>query len=222
MSHSRNRFKSFVLVFGLIVGTNSYGNEAQETVAELETRLLSAEVISLDFHAVAEGAIEVDLHGRLEIEDNKKFILTATGHFANMPMELTLSATDDALSLGNGESTQAIPRPAALKEAVLIGLTRMGILHNLAMLTAMQPPDHGDGGVQDWVVVDDFSLQGTADIHFAITVAGQPAGETTLQLDSDGLPLLRRQTVKFPDGEMRVTETYSSVTVRPATKKSIP
>lgn len=98
---------------------------------------------------------------------------------------------------------------------MLIGLTRMGILHNLARLIAEAAPDHADSGVREWATVDDFAAdpEDPAALSFAITVAGTPAATARLQLDAAGLPLLRQQTVRFPGGEMRVTERYSAVAI---------
>ena len=103
-----------------------------------------------------------------------------------------------------------------------MGFTRMGILHNLAMLSAGAPPDRADGGVEDWVTLHDLSAmvpEGPGDVAvavgFSITVGGAPAGTASLELDGGGLPVLRWQTVRFPDGEMRVLERYRSVRIQP-------
>ena len=104
----------------------------------------------------------------------------------------------------------------------VIGLTRLGFLHNLAMLTAGTPPDRADGGVTDWVTADDPSLGGPevpegdrTSVSFNITVAGTPAGAAVLDLNDDGILLGRRQIVVFPEGEMRVSEQYTRVVIRP-------
>jgi hypothetical protein len=48
--------------------------------------------------------------------------------------------------------------PAGLTEALVLGFTRMGILHNLARLTRGAAPDHADGGVREWVEVRDVHV----------------------------------------------------------------
>jgi hypothetical protein len=55
----------------------------------------------------------------------------------------------------------------------------------------------------------------TADDVVSAALAGEAAGSARLRLDSDGAPNLRRQTVRFPGGEMHVTETYADVTIAP-------
>jgi hypothetical protein len=88
----------------------------------------------------------------------------------------------------------------------------MGVLHNLARLTEAAPPDHSEGGVREGVTVGGFAADSEG-ISFDLMVDGEPVGSATLQLDENGLPSVRRQSVTFPDGEMVVTETYRSVTV---------
>jgi hypothetical protein len=90
------------------------------------------------------------------------------------------------------------------------------------MLTAGAPPDRADGGVKELVTVDQFAqleaeavTDGAASISFALTVAGVPSGTAELDITADGLLAERRQKVQFPEGEMRVVETYSSVLIDP-------
>lgn len=213
--------RTLLCSMGLLICTTVYSEDAALSFTELETHLLTAGAVSLDFHATAEGAVETDLRGHLSITASGDITLAAAGHFAGQPTALSLVADATKLSFGNATSVKSTSRPPALAEALLVGLTRMGILHNLAMLSAGQAPDHAGGGVQQWVVVDDFSYAGDGPgepISFAITVAGQPSGNATLQTGEDGLPLLRRQSVKFPNGEMHVTESYTNFVVTPALK----
>jgi hypothetical protein len=189
------------------------------TLAQLEARLLAAESVSLDFHITAEGALAADLQGKLRLGTATprpfNMLLSVWGEFAGEPVSAVLSASDAGMALGSGDELMGEPRPKHLAEAVLIGLTRMGILHNLARLIAEAAPDHADGGVREWVTVDDFAVdpEDPAALSFAITVAGTPAATARLQLDAAGLSLLRQQTVRFPGGEMRVTERYSAVAI---------
>lgn len=182
-----------------------------------EDRLLNAGTVKLDFHVSAEGAFEADLRGALDIGPKDQILLTATGHFGGKPVDLLLRSEDQKIELGNGTNRTKTASPAHLQEALLIGFTRMGILHNLARLTGAMAPDHADGGVREWVTVGSFAAE-AADpdaLSFEITVAGQPAGSASLEVDSHGRPIVRRQTVQFPSGEMRVVERYSAVTIDP-------
>tara|TARA_R110002073_G_C9008430_1_gene539605 strand:- start:182 stop:454 length:273 start_codon:yes stop_codon:yes gene_type:complete len=86
----------------------------------------------------------------------------------------------------------------------------MGILHNIANLTADAQPDHADGGVADWVVVHNVE-KNEQSFTFDIIVSGTPSGSATLALGGSGDPESRQQTVTFPGGEMKVVETYTNI-----------
>lgn len=182
----------------------------------LESRLLTADTVQFSFHVTAEGAVEADLTGEANLTPTTTR-LTATGTFAGQPVDLLLHRDGDAYEFGNANTHNNLPAPPELKEALLLGLTRMGILHNLARLTGGAPPDHAYGDVRTWVTVDSLTVAAadSAAIAFNLTVAGQPSGSASLQLDAAGLPVVRRQVVQFPSGEMRVEERYADVIIRP-------
>lgn len=178
----------------------------------LEERLLRADRIRFDFAITAEGAVEADIQGSLEVGPGADAELVASGMFAGQPADLRLRSNQNALEFGNGTSLERTETPAYLKDALVIGVTRMGILHNLARLTGTTAPDHAEGGVSDWVTVGRFAA-GADSLSFDLTVAGEPAGSAVLVVDSNRLPTLRRQTVEFPSGQMRVVERYSGFTI---------
>lgn len=186
-----------------------------ETFTDLEARLLGADEVHVAFDVTAEGAVEVALEGRLDLNADGSTELTATGTFAGRPVDVALRADGDGMRWGAAAAPAEGPPPPALREAILVGFTRMGILHNLARLTGNAPPDHAEGGVADWVVVDAFrpaAMDGSEHaVAFDITVAGEPSGSATLGVDAEGRPVERRQAVQFPQGEMRVAERYTAV-----------
>ncbi len=97
----------------------------------------------------------------------------------------------------------------------LIGLTHMGILHNLARSSESALPDHAGGGVREWVAAESFTLAFGRDSapSFDLIVAGTPSGSVTLDIGPSGLPAERHQTVRFPSGDMHLVERYSDVTI---------
>ena len=172
--------------------------------------MLAANEIAFDFHVTAEGAVGADLKGRLDIGSGAGARLVASGTFDGQPVELALRSDENQLEMANGARVTRTATPAQLKEALVIGVTRMGILHNLARLTGGLAPDHAEGGVRDWVTVGAFA-PGANGIGFDLTVAGEPAGSAMLEIDAGGRPAIRRQTVDFPTGQMHVVERYSAV-----------
>lgn len=192
-----------------------------QTFEALEARLLEGSRRA-EFTLTAKGAVEVSIRGELVL-DADAIQLRANGTFAGAPTEIQLRTEGDRLKGHSPGGTIDIPRPPHLREAIVVGLTRMGLLHNIAVLHGGRPPDHAEHGVRDWVQVDDLRRDDPVDAGFDpapelppdplsmdITVSGHPAGQATLWLDPDtGLPLQRHQVVQFPEGTMQVRETYT-------------
>ena len=197
-------------------------DEGKRAMSELEQRMLAAERVEIAFVIESEGAVESKLEGQLAWSSDGALSLTATGTFAGEPQQLELRADAATIEVVHeGEVRSHDPRPPALIDALVIGMTRMGLLHNLAMLTAGLPPDHADGGVAEWVEYVEPKL-GPSESHgdgearplaIQITVNDQPSARATMWLDEDGLPIERRVVVEFDEGQMRVTERYSSFVV---------
>lgn len=194
--------------------------EPADIMWALENRLLDVRAMRLDYHVTAEGAFQADIRGALDIEPTGEVSLTGAGFFGADSVDLTLRSDGGELEFGNGPRAATTATPAYLTEAILIGFSRMGILHNLARLTEVAPPDHAGGGVLDWVVLSNFTVDTAAigmtyPVTFDLTVAGEPSGTATLAIDRNGFPTVRHQTVQFTDGEMRVTERYENVSIAP-------
>ena len=174
--------------------------------AGFEQLLLAEPRLCIRFRIESSGALVAALEGRARFDHAEApTTLLAKGEFGGEQVDLSLVAARGDMWI-KGEAA-AKPVPSALQEALVIGFTRMGLLHNLAMLTARQPPDHGDGGVQDWVEV--VNVTGAGPYAFDILVAGQPSGSAVLHLDERGLPVRRTQSVEFPSGTMEVVEHYT-------------
>lgn len=183
---------------------------------ELESRLVAADTVRFAYRVRAQGAVEVELAGDVSIVE-EDIEVTGAGHFAGQPVEVFVRGDGEFYEFGNRTKHESLPTPGELRGALLIGFTRMGILHNLARLTGAAPPDHADGGVREWVTIDSVTIDpaDSAAISFDLTVAGERSGSASLEINGAGLPLLRRQIVHFPSGEMRVEERYSMVTIYP-------
>ncbi|MBC8068650.1 MAG: hypothetical protein IAG13_09985 [Deltaproteobacteria bacterium] len=184
---------------------------------ELEARLRAASRMQLTFDITARGVVEADVRGLLVVERGKLVRIDASGRFAGAPGEVVLEADARSVRGTSGTKRFEIQRPAELDAALLLGLTRMGALHNLSLLWSGRPPEHGDGGIETWVTTTDHRVAAREDggdaIAFGITVDGTPIGEATLVLDGAGWPSLREQTMRFPGGEMTVTERYEAIEI---------
>lgn len=197
--------------------------EPQALFAQLEARLLDSEPL-VTFDIESSPPFETALAGTLEVGARQRASMAFQGKFGDQAVDVALSTADGDMTLRHGSAErlrQAIP--PALKEGLVLGLTRMGLLHNMAMLVAARPPDGTDGQVRDWVQVTDLawaderSIEGrrAVGIRFRILVRGAPAGEASLWVDAGtGLPMLREQRVDFAEGSMTVTERYPRFELR--------
>jgi carbonic anhydrase len=187
--------------------------EAAALLASAEARLLS-NPMDLRFRVTAEGAFAAELEGVLRIDGHAVF-LAADGGFGGAPVRLQLRAEGDSMRIVSPRGDSVASTPPQLREALVIGFTRMGILHNLARLTGGLEPDRAGGGVREWVEVQQVRLDlgaaaaGEIAVRFDIHVGGARTAEATLWFDADtGAPIRREQVVRFPGGEMRVEERY--------------
>jgi hypothetical protein len=177
--------------------------------AALEQRL-EQNPLRLRFQLSAEGAVVASLAGSLSIADEVE--LEAKGRFGGAEHDLRLWTEGDHLRAGpRGAPTLDVPRPPELVPALVIGMTRMGLLHNVAMLAGGKPPDRADGGVREWVQASEHErveASGEAALGFWIVVGGERVARATLWLDAEGRPVRREQTVEFQEGQMKVVERY--------------
>lgn len=188
-------------------------------MAQLEQRLLAAHRVAIEATIEATGVIPARLEGRSELLDRNRASLAYAGSFAGRPAELALQADGWVVHLKSGAQGRAEAAGRESNRALLLGLTRMGLLHNLARVSALVAVDHGHGGVDDWVRLDAYRpttfaqggpLAGTMSFGFDVMVAGNAAANARLWIDpATGLPRRRQQTVRFAQGEMTVIENYT-------------
>jgi hypothetical protein len=192
---------------------------AAEAFASLEETLMSGgPPARITFDVTAEGAVSAELSGALLLGEVGQARVEASGSFAGQRIDVTLISDGDRMFWTGADG--GVETPPALRDALAVGFTRMGILHNLARLGGARAPDHADGGVDTWVVVtpaerdgiDIAEVDDSTSVVFDITVAGVPSGSFALAFDGP-LPRVRRQVVDFPEGIMRVTERYRVVEI---------
>lgn len=185
--------------------------------ADLERRLLEASALHLRYTVRSEGAFNAALTGSVDVSQHSRVDLRAEGTFGDSPATLHFRSDAQTVEGGSAHRTFREAAPPALHDALILGLTRMGLLHNLARLTAGLAPDHAGGGVREWVEVRDVQIASDTaggnphwlPLKLPIYVSGRRTAEATLWLDRrTGLPVRRDQVVTFPNGSMSVVEEY--------------
>jgi hypothetical protein len=100
------------------------------------------------------------------------------------------------------------PIPPNGKRAIIEGLVRMGLAHNIYRLMNGQTLEGEAEGLTGVEAVNVRHLEAERAYLFDIEVNGARIGEARLWLQEDGRPARREQTVHFPGGDMQVVENY--------------
>lgn len=214
MSWSRSALETLARwsAIGLLVGGCASGSSVSRTPDEvfetMERVVLGEDHIS--FTVESHGVFESNFEGWITRE-NGELAMSAQGVWGGEPVSVSAETTRDLLVINTPTRMERVRREPFVSRAVSIGLTRMGVLHNLARLVAGKEPDHSDGSVRDWVRAENIEfVDGDPDrIRFDIVVDGSRAGDVVVTVDpASGRPLRREQTVEFVEGTMTVVEIY--------------
>ncbi len=189
---------------------------------QLERRLLQAETIHIEGGAGSTGTVESAFEGKAILAKGNRARIQFTGQFASNNVLVALVSDGTKMWVGNGTDSFEEEAPAALNEGIVVGLTRMGILHNLAVLSGASAPEGTDGDVHTWLTVTNFAwddeetIDGviTETMTFDVNVNGKPSAKAKLWLNKEtGFPVQRQQVVQSPDGlngEMTAVEVYET------------
>jgi hypothetical protein len=187
---------------------------AADALSQVEAHLMTVQGRVIEFEVVSEGAFDARLLGQVSLASGNDAAIEASGTFGPDSVRLWARGTGGRMMWGNAETSAEDELPPAFREAIVIGLVRMGVLHNLARLVSGAPPDRTDGTVRSWVEAEDVTWvpaaaeDGARGIRFGILVSGVRTAEATVWLDADGRLAGRDQVVRFAGGEMRVVERY--------------
>jgi hypothetical protein len=158
---------------------------------ELEERLIGERAVEVEFEIHAEGAHTAAVKGDLRMVRDNHARWRVSGTFDGNPISIDQIFDPTA----GGE----------LSRAIVIGWMRMGLLHNIATMVQGQGIEHATGGIAEWIEVDEIGVtDDSISIALGFADGKGPTGTARIEVDGLGLPEVRTQTVKFPDGEMRV------------------
>lgn len=187
-----------------------------------EEVLQTARAANASFEIESKGENAAKLTGTLHLLDGSAIHLQAEGAFKGEGVQLLVDSRQPdginrSTTRGPSVSSHRDPPAPKLREAVALGLVRMGLLHNLAKLSLDQPVDKAEGGFGEWVKPvaikdghsDNVHGQSCRRVDFDIEVGGKVMGDASVCIaDATGLVLHRRQTVHFGAGDMTVSETF--------------
>jgi hypothetical protein len=195
---------------------------AAERLAHAESALLGAKNLTASFELDSKGENAAHLTGTIDLVDGNAMHLVAEGHFKSELVQVELDSRDSSgivrtTTKGPSVSSHRDPPAAKVREVMALGIARMGLLHNLVVLTMDQPLEKTEGGYDEWVkaleakdgAAETFNGESCRRVDYVLQVEGKRMAEASLCIsDTTGLPLQRTQTVHFETGEMTETETF--------------
>lgn len=220
----KKMFAVLFLLTGCAAGPRPVPASANEIrrLSMAEDALLYGNNMTATFELDSKGANAAHMTGTLELIDGNALHLVAEGNFKSEPVQVELDSRDsNAISrvTTKGASVESHRDPPAskLRHAVALGISRMGLLHNVVTLAMDQPLDKKDGGFENWAKTIEVKDGASENINgevckrvdFVVQVEGQRMGEASVCIsDATSLPLQRNMTVHFPEGDMTAVETY--------------
>ncbi|MCC7071002.1 MAG: hypothetical protein IT383_06760 [Deltaproteobacteria bacterium] len=174
---------------------------------DLESRLTRAKTVHIKATLSSTGAVTAALDAELWLKEGNRARLDVAGTFEGKRHSARFISDGTRMQVGGAVAVAAEPE---LCDAVVYGATRMGVLHNVALLIGGEAPDHGAGGAHAWVKAERArSLSPATRIAFDIVIDTKPVGDAILQLDKQGRAIERIQDVRFDVGAMHVVERYT-------------
>ena len=203
------------LALAALLASPAFAGPAETRFAALEAALDGSKRICVDFTSKAQGTIDADITGSLVIAPSGVVTLRFTGSGKGGPIDVTLSSDGAVVTIANAVTgkTTSSPAPSKLGEALGHGLLRTGLLHDLGLLAAGQMLDGGEGGTAADFPIEQLSLEngaaGLETLVFKVAPASFPIdARARLELDANGMPARRTQSMRWQGGSMEVVETY--------------
>lgn len=205
---------------------------ARAYLTRLERRLMAATSVHVHARLRSTPPFRADVHAGLDLGRGNEARLSFGGEVGGELLNASL--VSDGTQMRRRLARRDVPdrvaegvTPRALRQSLVLGLTRMGLLHNVVRLAGFELPDHAEGGAAEWVRLRGFTarlperVRSGGDVYaeivvepveLEVVVSGEPVAEAILWF-LDELPYRRVQRVRFPQGRMDVHEEYTDFEV---------
>jgi hypothetical protein len=163
---------------------------AQKQFEQMEEALLAQPVTGKTF-SHAEGSVQCDIESTITIGPDSKVVYK--GNVMGKDVD----------------STWEHPTTPELRDALLIGISRMGLMHNIVLFTRERPPANVEGHIREALTVHDFAKAPNGAISYKLKAGNREMAEATIKINSKShYPMTRKMTVHLDSGDMKVSETY--------------
>lgn len=167
----------------------------EERIAAVEHRLDTAHQWSMVFTSSTTGAVESRFNGTINVLAGNFASVDADGFLRGNPAHIRWEASGS---------------PAQVSHALTIGVLRLGITHDLAVLAGgAKMIENAEGGIEQALRMTNVAWDAKEKkFTYHIVVEGSDVGTGELWVGRGDLPRQRKLTVHFPNGDMHVDEHY--------------
>lgn len=188
----------------------------------LEQRLIAAPSFRVHARLASSGRIQSHFDGTVVAGAGARMRFALQGAFGGRDADALFTCDGARMRGGNRGQPFDLDAAPGLREGVVVGFVRRGLLHDVARLASGKTPDTIDGSARRHLEVvgathapgEPIRGAATEQWTWALYVDHVHGADETLWLDArTGLPLRRRVVVHFPEGDMDVGEEYDEVDV---------
>lgn len=191
---------------------------AAQKFADLEALLARAGRFDVKAHVVSSGAVASDLNADVGVANSGIVAIRMHGTLDGKPDDRVLRTDGVVTMVTEGGKDTRLQPGHNMREAVQLGLLRVGLWHNLLLLSHGSQPEHHEGGIKAWTSVANIHYAGAArpgstSIAFDVLIENKKVGTATLWIDdSTKLPVKREQTIVLDGKKIQTVEDYSKFT----------
>jgi hypothetical protein len=189
---------------------------AEQKFEDVEALLARAGRFDLKAHVVSSGAVTSDLNADVGVANSGIVAIRMRGTLEGKPDNVVLR-TDGVVTMvtKDGEDTRLQPGHG-MREAVQLGFVRVGLWHNLMLLSRGVQPEHHQGGIKQWADVGNIHFatstqKALTGLTFDVLIEGKKVGTATLWIDdASKMPVKREQTLVLDGKKVQTVEDYSN------------
>ena len=189
---------------------------AEQKFKDVEALLARAGRFDLKAHVMSSGAVTSDLNADMGVANSGIVAIRMHGTLEGKPDDVVLR-TDGVVTMitMDGKDTRLQPGHG-MREAVQLGLLRVGLWHNLMLLSRGVQPEHHQGDIKLWADVSNVHYiatpqKGSTALAFDVRIENKKVGTATLWIDdATKVPLKREQTLILDGEKIKTVEDYSN------------
>jgi hypothetical protein len=214
------RISGLVIALGALIQTVSAGSaDGTREFKYLENLLIRAGRFDFDAHVITHGAIESDLTTKLGVANAGIVALRMKGTIDGEQQNANLRSDGIVTMLTRDDRVERLQPGNKMRQAVELGFVRVGLAHNLLLLSLGQQPERDHGGIEQWTTAANIrsaevQRDGQTKIIFDVMIEGKKRGNAALWIDNTTkFPVRREQSITIDGKKIDSIEDYSNFAV---------